>query len=225
VITVLLADDEALVRSGLRAILESEDDVVVGGEAADGAEALTEARRVRPDVVLMDVRMPHVDGIAATRLLAQLPSPPKVVVVTTFENDDYVYDALAAGAHGFLLKRDAPDRVVDAVRTVLAGDTLLFPQALRALVETRAPAPAAPSAALTQRIDRLTVREREVLGLLAAGLTNVEIADRLVLGVETVKTHVRNVLAKLEVKDRVQAVIVAYESGFVRPGDPPSSTR
>jgi DNA-binding NarL/FixJ family response regulator len=168
----------------------------------------------------MDVRMPHVDGITATTLLAGLPEPPKVVVVTTFENDDYVYDALVAGAHGFLLKRDAPSRVVAAVRTVVAGEALLFPEALRTLVAARAPDRSGSPASkdLARRLERLTDREREVLRLLATGLSNAEIADRLVLGLETVKTHVRNVLGKLEVKDRVQAVIAAYESGFVRAG-------
>ncbi|WP_435770129.1 response regulator transcription factor [Nocardioides sp. SYSU DS0651] len=221
--TVLLADDEPLVRGGLRAILEAEPDIVVVGEAADGAEAVALARRVGPDVVLMDVRMPHVDGITATTLLARQPRPPKVVVVTTFENDDYVFDALVAGAHGFLLKRDAPARVAAAVRTVAAGEALLFPEALRALVAGRtrdaARQAASPQATeLARRLARLTDRERDVLRLLAAGLSNAEIADRLVLGVETVKTHVRSVLGKLGVKDRVQAVILAYESGFVRTG-------
>ena len=219
-IAVLLADDEPLVRGGLRAILDAEDDITVVGEAADGAEALGQARRSHPDVVLMDVRMPHIDGITATSLLTSLPRPPKVIVVTTFENDDYVYDALVAGAHGFLLKRDAPAGVVRAVRTTAAGDALLFPEALRSLVASRAPAAAdvRRSTDHDRRLARLTEREREVLRLLAGGLANAEIAADLVVGVETVKTHVRNVLAKLDVKDRVQAVIVAYESGFVQPG-------
>lgn len=214
IITVLLADDEPLVRGGLRAILESEDDLRVVAEADDGAEAVRHALRLRPDVILMDVRMPGTDGIAATRQLTGGEGGPKVVVVTTFENDDHVFDALAAGAHGFLLKRDAPDHVVHAVRTVHRGDSLLFPDSVRALVATRA----------TRRtdggdvIDRLTDREQETLRLMARGLANAEIAAELYLGTETVKTHVRNVLAKLGAKDRVQAVIVAYETGFVRAG-------
>jgi DNA-binding NarL/FixJ family response regulator len=211
---VLLADDEPLVRGGLRAILEAEDDIAVVAEAGDGAEALAQARRTKPDVVLMDVRMPRVDGITATRLLGELPDGPRVVVVTTFENDDYVYDALVAGAQGFLLKRDAPDQVVHAVRTVQRSDSLLFPAAVRSLVAGRSARPG-PEAG---RVRLLTEREREVFSLVAAGLSNAEIAERLFLGVETVKTHVRGILAKLRVKDRVQAVIVAYESGFVDRG-------
>lgn len=219
-LSVLVVDDEPLVRGGLRAILAAEDDIEVIGEAGDGAEALAAARRARPDVVLMDVRMPRVDGIAATKLLLELPDPPRVVVVTTFENDDYVYDALVAGAHGFLLKRDAPARIVHAVRTVARAEGLLYPEALRALVATRAGGTTAPPASTDheRRLARLTEREQEVLRLLAAGLSNAEIATHLVIGLETVKSHVRGVLAKLDVKDRVQAVIVAYESGFVRPG-------
>lgn len=213
-ISILLADDEPLVRGGLRAICESEDDLGVVAEAADGAEAVTLARRHRPDVVLMDVRMPRTDGIAATRVLTERADGPKVIVVTTFENDAYVFDALAAGAQGFLLKRDAPAQVVHAVRTVHRGDALLFPEAVRTLVANRAPRTVGGA----DVIGRLTEREREVLRLMARGFSNAEIAAELVLGVETVKTHVRNVLAKLGAKDRVQAVIVAYETGFIRAG-------
>ncbi len=212
-IRVLLVDDEPLVRGGLRAILEAEDDLTVVAEAGDGAEALTQARRTPPDVVLMDVRMPHVDGIAATRLFTEMDAPPRVVVVTTFENDDYVYDALVAGAQGFLLKREAPDHVVHAVRTVHRSDSLLFPAATRALVAGRAQ----PRKVSADPTARLTEREQEVLRLVAAGMSNAEIAGHLFLGVETVKSHVRSILAKLGVRDRVQAVIVSYESGFVSP--------
>ncbi len=210
-IRVMLVDDEPLVRGGLRAILEAEGDLEVVAEASDGSEALTQAKRATPDVVLMDVRMPHVDGIAATRLLTELGDPPRVVVVTTFENDDYVYDALVAGAQGFLLKREAPDQVVHAVRTVHRSDSLLFPAAVRALVAGRAQR----RKASTDPTSRLTEREQEVLRLVAAGMSNAEIAGELFLGLETVKSHVRSILAKLGVRDRVQAVIVAYESGFV----------
>ena len=210
-IRVLLVDDDALVRVGLRAILDAEDDLTVVGEAADGAEVPPLVARHRPDVVLMDVRMPDVDGIQATRhLLATSATPPRVIVVTTFENDDYVYDALRAGASGFLLKRARPDEVVEAIRVVTRGDSLLFPAAIRRLVAAR-------GGTVRQATARLTEREAEVLKLMAAGLSNAEIAKELVLGVETVKTHVGNVLAKLGARDRVQAVITAYETGFVTP--------
>jgi DNA-binding NarL/FixJ family response regulator len=210
-IRVLLVDDDSLVRVGLRAILDAEDDLTVVGEAADGAEVPPLVARHRPDVVLMDVRMPDVDGIQATRhLLATSATPPRVIVVTTFENDDYVYDALRAGASGFLLKRARPDEVVEAIRVVTRGDSLLFPAAIRRLVAAR-------GGTVRQATARLTEREAEVLKLMAAGLSNAEIAKELVLGVETVKTHVGNVLAKLGARDRVQAVITAYETGFVTP--------
>ena len=210
-IRVLLADDEPLVRGGLRAILESEPDLVVAGEAADGAEVVTQARRLRPDVVLMDVRMPRVDGITATRQLSQFDVGPAVIVVTTFENDDHVYDALQAGARGFLLKRASADDFVNAVRTVHEGESLLFPAAIRRLA-TRHGGPAGHGLADAN----LTDREADVLRLIARGRSNAEIAADLFLGVETIKTHVRNILAKLGARDRVQAVIAAYESGFIR---------
>jgi DNA-binding NarL/FixJ family response regulator len=210
-IRVVVVDDEPLVRSGLTAILGSEPDVEVVGEAGDGAQALSVVRRVRPDVVLMDVRMPDVDGIEATRLLSRLDGGgPAVVVVTTFENDDYVYDALRAGARGFLLKRSRSEDFVSAIRTVHHSDSLLFPEAVRDLVAARGRLEQDQLAGA-----RLTEREQEVLRMLARGLSNQEIAADLQLGVETVKTHVRNVLAKLGARDRVQAVIMAYESGFV----------
>jgi DNA-binding NarL/FixJ family response regulator len=213
-VRVLLVDDEPLIRAGLRAIVDSEDGLSVVGEAADGAEVPGLVARLRPDVVLMDVRMPAVDGIrATTHLMSTVESPPKVIVVTTFENDDYVYDALLAGASGFLLKRARPEEIVAAVRTVVAGDSLLFPAAIRRLAAQHAPA--VPGDGLASA--GLTEREREVLRLMAAGLSNVEIAGELYLGIQTVKTHVGNVLAKLGARDRTQAVIRAYDSGFVTP--------
>jgi DNA-binding NarL/FixJ family response regulator len=211
VIRVLLVDDEPLVRSGLRAILQSEPDLAVVGEADEGAAAISQARRTRPDIVLMDVRMPHVDGIAATRLLGQLDGGgPAVIVVTTFENDDYVYEALHAGARGFLLKRSAAEDFINAIRTVHEGESLLFPAALRRLV-TRHRGHGGDGLAAAN----LTEREKEVLRLVAQGRSNAEIAAELFLGMETVKTHVSNLLAKLRARDRVQAVITAYESGFI----------
>jgi DNA-binding NarL/FixJ family response regulator len=211
---VLLVDDEPLIRAGLRAIIDSEDGLSVLGEAADGAEVPGLVARLRPDVVLMDVRMPAVDGIrATTHLMSTMDSPPKVIVVTTFENDDYVYDALVAGASGFLLKRARPEEIVAGIRTVVAGESLLFPAAIRRLAAHHAPSPTGDGLARAG----LTEREREVLRLMAGGLSNVEIAGELYLGIQTVKTHVGNVLAKLGARDRTQAVIRAYDSGFVTP--------
>ncbi|WP_081736612.1 response regulator transcription factor [Amycolatopsis orientalis] len=213
-IGVLLVDDEQLIRAGLRAIVAAEPDLEVVGEAADGAEVPGLVSRFRPDVVLMDVRMPSIDGIQATaHLMSTLDNPPKVIVVTTFENDDYVYDALLAGASGFLLKRTRPEEIVAAIRTVAAGESLLFPAAIRrlaALQAKRGPQDGLAGAGLTER-------EREVLRLMAGGLSNVEIAGELYLGVQTVKTHVGNILAKLGARDRTQAVIKAYDTGFVTP--------
>lgn len=214
-IGVVLVDDEPLVRTGLRAIIDAEPDLSVLGEAADGSEVGPLVGRVRPDVVLMDVRMPHIDGLRATELLcAAAAEPPRILVLTTFENGDYVYDALRAGAHGFLLKRARPEEIVDAIRLVVRGDSLLFPAAIRRLAAARGGSGGDRLAAAG-----LSERERDVLSLMATGLSNAEIADRLFLGVETVKTHVRNVLTKLGVRDRTQAVIAAYESGFSRPSD------
>ncbi|TXK40649.1 response regulator transcription factor [Nonomuraea sp. C10] len=210
-IRVVLADDEDLIRAGLRIIIDTEPGLTVVGEAADGAAVLPVVRRERPDVVLMDVRMPALDGIEATRRLTALEEPPKVLVVTTFENDDYVYDALRAGADGFLLKRARPEELVRAVKLVASGESLLFPAAIRALAARR-PGARVPG------VDRLTGREGDVLRLMTRGLSNGEIAAELVVSPETVKTHVGNVLTKLGARDRTQAVIAAYESGFVSPG-------
>ncbi|MFI9507778.1 response regulator [Nocardia sp. NPDC052566] len=218
-IAVLVVDDDPLVRTGLRAILGAERDIEVVGEAQDGSEVLDQVRATRPDVVLMDVRMPTVDGIAATRhLLTTLAAPPKVVVITTFENDSYVYDALRVGAAGFLLKRARPEEIVQAVRTVATGDSVLFPSAIRALVTARGDGANPFAAHVKPAQPKLTEREAEVLRAMASGLTNAEIAASLYLGVETVKTHVGNLLMKLQARDRTQAVIAAYESGFIAPG-------
>ncbi|MBW9207811.1 response regulator transcription factor [Mumia sp. zg.B53] len=211
-IRVLLVDDEPLVRRGLRAILESDPGIEVVGEAADGAAALTSTRSLSPDVVCMDVRMPGVDGIRATELLLALDPAPRVLVVTTFESDEYVFEALRAGASGFLLKRADADQVVTAVRAVAAGESLLFPESVRRLAVRHAPAQP------TYAGPALTPRESEVLALAARGMSNPEIAGELVLGVETVRTHVANVLAKLGARDRTQAVVIAYESGLVPHG-------
>ncbi|MFE6701370.1 response regulator [Streptomyces sp. NPDC057718] len=213
--TVLLVDDEPLVRAGLRAVLEAQPDIEVVGEAADGAAVIPLVNRLRPDVVAMDVRMPLMDGIEATRLvLRTVPDPPKILVVTTFENDEYVYEALRAGADGFLLKRARPVEIVHAVRLVAEGESLLFPAAVRQLAAEYGTDKA------REALDRaaLTDREAAVLRLMARGLSNAEIAATLVVGTETVKSHVSSVLAKLGARDRTQAVIAAYESGFVAPG-------
>ncbi len=216
-IRVLLADDQPLVRAGLRTILAAQDDVAVVGEAANGEEAVAMATRLRPDVVLMDVRMPVLDGIEATRQLTRGGQPARVLILTTYELDEYVFDALGAGASGFLLKHAPPEELVQGVRVVAAGDSLLAPSVTRRLIEEfgRRPVPASrPPEALT----RLTERETEVLRLMARGLTNAEIAARLHVSETTVKTHVGHVLDKLDVRDRVQAVILAYEAAVVRPG-------
>lgn len=218
-VTVLLVDDEPLVRAGLRAVLEAQPDIEVVGEAADGAAVIPLVRRLRPDVVAMDVRMPLLDGIEATRaLLRTVGAPPKILVVTTFENDEYVYGALRAGADGFLLKRARPAEIVHAVRLVAEGESLLFPASVRRLAAEYGDNGGNRAARAVLERARLTEREGEVLRLMARGLTNAEIAARLVVGTETVKTHVSAVLAKLGARDRTQAVIAAYESGFVAPG-------
>ncbi|MEU0253320.1 response regulator transcription factor [Streptomyces sp. NPDC006184] len=216
-VTVLLVDDEPLVRAGLRAVLTAQPDIEVVGEAADGAAVVPLVRQLRPDVVAMDVRMPLLDGIEATRaVLRTVAEPPKILVVTTFEDDEYVYEALRAGADGFLLKRARPAEIVHAVRLVAEGGSLLFPASVRRLA-TRYGDARSPARAALERA-RLTEREAEVLRLMARGLSNAEIAGRLFVGTETVKSHVSAVLAKLGTRDRTQAVIAAYESGFVEPG-------
>ncbi|MFE0022522.1 response regulator [Amycolatopsis sp. NPDC059021] len=212
-LSVLVVDDEPLVRAGLRALLELQPDITVVGEAADGSEVLDQVVATQPDVVLMDVRMPGTDGITATReVLAALAAPPKILVITTFDNDDYVHEALLAGANGFLLKRARKEEIAHAIRTVAAGESLLFPDAIRRLLTARPPAPA------TRATSSLTRREAEVLRLIAAGLSNLDIAAKLVISLETVKTHVGNIFTKLGAANRAQAVVVAYESGLVTPG-------
>ncbi|UQI46895.1 response regulator transcription factor [Streptomyces sp. HU2014] len=213
-VTLLIADDDEVTRSGLRMLLAAQPGIAVVGEAADGVEAVERARRLRPDVVLMDVRMPRCNGIEATRqLLAGPAAAPKVVVITTFENDDYVTAALGAGASGFVLKRLPVRQIAEAVRVVAAGEAILFPAALRRMVAARPldSAAALPKAALTER-------EEQVLRLMATGLSNPEIARSLTVSLETVKTHVGNVLTKLGAQNRTHAVVIAYESGLVVPG-------
>lgn len=216
-IRVLLADDQALMRTGFRYILEATDDLQVVGEAADGQEAVTLARGLRPDVVLMDIRMPQLDGIEATRRLRDADPSAKVLVLTTFDLDEYVYGALRAGASGFLLKDSPPEELLHAIRVVAAGDALVAPAITRRLLDEFAARPD-PDAAPPD-VKGLTEREREVLVLVAHGLSNAEIAGSLYLGETTVKTHLGRVLAKLHLRDRVAAVVYAYEIGLVRPGD------
>jgi DNA-binding NarL/FixJ family response regulator len=221
-IGVVLVDDQALVRGGFRSILDRQDGIAVVGEAADGNEALTVCRRERPDVVCMDVRMPGMDGITATgRLLAE-PAPPRVLVLTTFDLDRYVYDALRAGASGFLVKDAPPERLVAAVRAVAAGEELFAPTVLRRLVEAYVREP--PDDA-SDVLAPLTERERDVLRTMAGGLTNREIAAALYLSPATVKTHIARILPKLGLRDRVQAVVLAYECGLVRRGSAPAPNR
>jgi DNA-binding NarL/FixJ family response regulator len=218
VIRVVLADDQGLVRTGLRLVLEAEPDIEVVAEAADGLQAVA-AARLRPDLVLMDIRLPNLDGIEATRRLAGpgVADPVRVLVLTTYDVDEYVFAALRAGACGFLLKHTSPEALVEAVRTVAAGDGLIAPAVTRRLIAEFARAPAAPAAPPAE-LERLTDREREVLELVARGRSNAEIARELVVGQATVKTHVGRVLTKLSLRDRVEAVIWAYEAGLVQPG-------
>jgi DNA-binding NarL/FixJ family response regulator len=216
-IHVVLVDDQAMVRSGLRLILESEPDIRVVGEAGDGREALGVVTRTRPDVVLIDVQMPVMDGLAATRRLVA-DGAARVVILTTFDLDEYVFEALRAGASGFLLKNAPAEDLIRAVRTVAAGDALLAPQVTRRVVERFVARPR--RGAGDRRVDRLSAREREVLILVASGLSNGEIAGRLVLGEATIKTHIGSILAKLGLRDRVAAVIIAYESGLIDEADP-----
>ena len=213
-IRVLIADDQQLVRAGLRTILETEEDIEVCGEVADGLLAVNAAQEQHPDVVLMDIRMPNLDGLEATRRIAARGSTPRVVILTTFDLDEYVFEALRGGASGFLLKDTTADELVRAVRLAVAGDALLAPSVTRRLIERFANR---ASAASIPRLETLTGREREVLMLVARGLSNTEVAERLFLGETTVKTHVAHVLDKLDLRDRVQAVVLAYELGLVEP--------
>ncbi len=218
---VVIVDDQALVRAGFAMILSTEPDIEVVGEAATGVEAIAVSRETRPDVILMDIRMPEMDGITATReLRADTPQDvdcPRILILTTFDLDDYVYDALRAGASGFLLKDTPPEDLAEAIRIVAAGDSLLSPSITRKLLEEFNRTPAVPTP--HKHLGDLTEREVEVLQQLARGLSNAEIADVLFVSETTVKTHVSHILTKLELRDRVQAVVVAYESGLVVPGD------
>ncbi len=218
-IRVVLADDQSMVRAGFRMILDSEPDIEIVGEAEDGEQAMEEVRRSGPDVVLMDIQMPVLDGIEATRRLLAAPadSALKVLILTTFERDEYIFQALRAGASGFLLKNAPPEDLIDAVRIVAEGDSLLAPSITRRVIEDYVSRPRARKQA--GELESLTERELEVLRLLARGMSNAEVADRLVLGEATVKTHVSNLLGKLDLRDRVQAVVFAYESGLIEPGE------
>ena len=216
-IRLLIADDHHLVRSGLRGMLDVHDDLEVVGEAADGLTALAASEELAPDLVVMDIRMPRLDGIEATRRLRSRPDGPRVLVLTTFDLDEYVFEAIRAGAGGFMLKDAPPTQLAEAVRTVATGDTLLAPAVTRRLVERFVNRPG-PTAAQEQALERLTEREREVLLLVARGLSNAELAAHLFLSEATVKTHVTRLLTKLGLRDRVQAVVFAYETGLVEPG-------
>jgi len=219
-VRVVLVDDQALIRTGFKMILETEDDIEVVGEASDGEQAISMTRSVRPDVVLMDVQMPTMDGLEATgRIVRDANVPSRIVILTTFERDDYVFEALRAGASGFLLKNAPPEELVHAVRVVAAGDALLAPSVTRKVIEgfIRRPAHRSNEAELR----RLTERETEILQLLATGKSNSELADHLFVGEGTIKTHVSSVLTKLGLRDRMQAVIFAYESGLIEPGQQP----
>ncbi len=215
-ITVLIADDQAMVRAGLRLILEAEDDIVVVAEAENGEEGVRLARREKPDVVLMDVRMPVMDGLEATRQITEQIERTRVIVLTTFDLDEYVYGSLRSGASGFLLKDADGDQLVEAVRVIASGDALIAPSVTMRLISEFADR---PELAEIKGIDDLTEREVEVLGLVAKGLANAEIGEALFVSESTVKTHVSHILTKLQLRDRVQAVVAAYESGLATPGN------
>lgn len=220
-ISVLIADDQALVRGGFRMMLEVEPDIEVVGEAADGLRALKLARLTRPDVVVMDIQMPQLDGIAATRRLRdELDPSPHVLIVTTFDDDASLYEALRCGAGGFLLKNAPPEQLIEAVRTLAGGEGLLSAAVTRRVIEEFARRSPAADAARADALSELTVREVEVLRLIARGLSNAEIAAQLVISPGTAKTHVGRILTKLGLRDRVQAVVLAYDTGLVRPGGP-----
>ncbi|HET8872101.1 MAG TPA: response regulator transcription factor [Gaiellaceae bacterium] len=216
-VRVLIVDDDDLMRAGLEAVLSSDETVAVVGQVSDGRTAVEQGRALRPDVVLMDVRMPNLDGIAATRELVTAAPEAKVVILTTFERDDYIFGALNAGASGFLLKRTSPEELIAAIHAVAAGDSLLSPSVTRRVIDRMAQQPTA-EVGFDDRLGELTPREREVLEQVARGLSNSEIAAALVIEESTVKTHVKRILMKLRLRDRVQAVIFAYESGLTRPG-------
>jgi DNA-binding NarL/FixJ family response regulator len=216
-VRVLLVDDDDLMRAGLKAVLSSDDDIEVVGEAADGRDALDHVRALSPDVVLMDVRMPDLDGISATREVLESSPEVKVMILTTFEQDDYIFGALNAGASGFLLKRTSPEELIAGIHTVAVGDSLLSPSVTRRVIDRMAQQPAADRP-YDERLGDLTPREREVLAQVARGLSNTEIAEALFIEESTVKTHVKRILMKLHLRDRVQAVIFAYESGLTRAG-------
>jgi len=217
-VRILLADDQPLLRTGFRMVLGAEDDLDVVGEAGDGAEAVDLARRLLPDVVLMDIRMPRMDGVAATRAIVDARLPVRVLILTTFDLDEYVVGALRAGASGFLAKDVPADDLVTAIRTVAAGEAVVAPRILRRLLDQFAGALPDPNATAPRILDVLTEREREVLTQVARGLSNAEIARALSVSETTIKTHVGHVLTKLGLRDRVQAVVLAYETGLVRPG-------
>ena len=219
---ILIADDEALVRGGMAAMLTAEDDFEIVGEASDGADAVEQVMLRHPDVVLMDIRMPRVDGIEATRRLVAQRSPARVLIVTTFDLDEYVLEALRAGASGFVLKDTPPTRLAEAVRLVAVGEALLAPSVTRRLVEHYIRQPS-PDQNMAGRLAELTQRELETLRLVARGLSNAQIAQRQFVSEATVKTHVSHILTKLDLRDRVQAVVLAYETGIVKPGQTPDA--